>query len=184
MAVWMHWPPGLLQASVVHGLLSLQDLALPGLQLPFEHVSPTVQASLSEHEPFTFGFLQPCCGSQVSLVQTLPSLHLAVEGVPEQVPPEQVSLTVQGTKSSQAPGVGCFTQVPPEHFPVLHASFSPLQFFGAPGLQLPPEQVSPSVHASPSEQAPGVGCFAQVPPEHTPVLQASLSPLQFFATPA
>jgi len=38
-----------LQLSSVHGLLSLQTTALPGLQLPFWQASPTVQAVPSLH---------------------------------------------------------------------------------------------------------------------------------------
>ena len=48
LLVWVQTPVVVLQPSVVHGLLSLQTLAVPGLQLPAWQTSPSVQPLPSE----------------------------------------------------------------------------------------------------------------------------------------
>src|SRR2546422_158090 len=68
--------------SVVQGLLSLQLGALPAVQRPPRRFSVPLHASPSRHEvPFaTAGCWHPATGSQLSVVQGLPSLQLS--GVP------------------------------------------------------------------------------------------------------
>jgi hypothetical protein len=65
-----------LQESTVHSLRSSHDLALP-TQLPSRHFSFSVQGLPSAHEvPLASVFLQPFPGSQLSVVQALPSSQL------------------------------------------------------------------------------------------------------------
>jgi len=76
------------QASVVHGLLSLQLRVVPGLQVPLWQVSAPLHTVLSAHDvPLGRAELaQPVTGLHESVVQTLESLQLrAVPAV--QVPP-------------------------------------------------------------------------------------------------
>jgi hypothetical protein len=63
-------------------LPSLQLSAVPAVHVPPWQVSPPLQTLPSLHEvPFSTGVLaQPVTGSQLSVVQTLPSLQLS--GVP------------------------------------------------------------------------------------------------------
>src|SRR5215470_2252140 len=75
--------------SSVHGLLSTQFGADPPLHLPPPHVSFNVQASPSSQGAVLSVKMQPFAESQVSVVQTLPSLQTTV--VPTQLPFVQVS---------------------------------------------------------------------------------------------
>jgi hypothetical protein len=62
--------------SVVQGLSSLQTTAVPGWQAPAPQVSPVVHALPSSQAIVLFVKTHPVAGLQVSLVQTLPSLHV------------------------------------------------------------------------------------------------------------
>jgi hypothetical protein len=116
------------------------------MQAPPEQTSPTVQALLSLHGVVLFVNTQPVAGLHESSVQTLPSLHRS--GAPgTQTPPLQVSFTVQALPSlhgllllmARHPRV--VSQKSVVHpFPSSHTS-------GAPGMQAPPEQTSPTVQA-------------------------------------
>jgi hypothetical protein len=76
------------QASVVHGLLSLQLRVVPALQVPLWQVSAPLHTVLSAHDvPLGSAVLaQPVTGLHESLVQTLESLQLRAEPA-VQVPP-------------------------------------------------------------------------------------------------
>jgi hypothetical protein len=81
-------------------------------------------------------------------VHGLLSLHTIA--VPAQVPPEHVSFDVQAFRSSQDAVLFVYTHpVAGLHVSSVHGLLS-LQTTGVPGLQTPPPQVSPKVHAFPS----------------------------------
>jgi len=67
------------QESVVQRFESLQVRGVPLVQTPAWQVSPPLQTSPSAHEvPFRTGVAwQPLTGSQLSVVQTLPSLQVS-----------------------------------------------------------------------------------------------------------
>ncbi len=89
------------QLSVVHRLPSLQGIAAPATQLPPTHRSPPVQTLPSEQAAPLLVVTQPLTGSQLSLVQTLPSSQgTAVPGL--HWPAAQRSLLVQALLSVQA----------------------------------------------------------------------------------
>ena len=99
-AVWTH-PRAASQLSVVQTLPSLQLSGVPAVHVPFWQVSLPLQTVPSAHElPFRTGvFRQPSTGSQLSVVQTLPSLQLS--GVPAvHVPFWQVSVPLQTVPSA------------------------------------------------------------------------------------
>jgi len=140
------------QLSLVQALLSPQTLGPPGWHDPPEQTSPTVQALPSEQATALFVCPQtPVDGSQLSLVQPLPSLQLS--GVPaRQVPIPQASPTVQAFPSSQAFVLLTKTQpVAGLQLSVVHA-FPSSQAVGVP-THAPLLHVSPEVQAFRSEQA-------------------------------
>ena len=181
------------QASVVHGLPSLQATALPLAQLPPVQVSPLVQALPSVHGKLLLALTQPLAELHESLVHSLPSSQLgALPGT--QLPPAQVSESVHALPSLQE------ALLLPKTQPLVVLQLSvvqgllSLQVMAVPAPQLPPLQVSLLVHALPSLQGallllcwqPTSGShrsFVQplpssqlrtLPPLHTPPLQASL----------
>jgi hypothetical protein len=89
------------QVSSVQTLPSSQFSGEPPTQTPLLQVSTVVQVSPSSQAAVLLVFWQPSTGSQVSSVQTLPSLQLG-GGPPLQTPPPQVSPVVQASPSSQA----------------------------------------------------------------------------------
>jgi hypothetical protein len=130
-------------------------------------MSPVVQASPSLQAIVLFVKTHPEPGSQVSVVQTLPSLQTS--GAPLHVPPPHVSPVVQALPSSQA--IVLFVKTHPVagmHASVVQALLS-LQTTAEPP-QLPPAQTSPDVHALPSlHPVPSaLAGFEQTP---VPVLQ-------------
>jgi hypothetical protein len=145
-------PTAGLQLSFVQTLLSPQTFGPPGWHDPPEQTSPIVQAFPSEQAIALFACAQtPVDGSQLSLVQTLPSSQPS--GVPARhVPIPQASPTVQAFPSSQAfvlltktqPVAGLQLSVVHE-FPSSHAA-------GVPTHE-PLLQVSPEVQAFRSEHA-------------------------------
>ena len=95
------------QPSAVQTLLSLQLRAVPAVQVPFWHVSVPLQTLASAHVvPFSTGALaHPKVGSQLSVVQRLPSSQLSA--VPAaQRPAWQVSLPLQMVPSAQEVPLG------------------------------------------------------------------------------
>jgi hypothetical protein len=141
-----------LQASFVHGLLSLHTVAVPGWQLPPPQASPVVQALPSSQAAVLLVNAHPVSGSQVSVVQALPSLQtVAVPGW--QLPPPQMSPVVHTLPSSQAFVLPANTHpVAGLHESSVHGLLSS-HTVAVPGWQLPPEHVSPVVQESPSLQA-------------------------------
>ncbi len=75
LAMFWHAPLLVLQLSEVHGLLSLQSLAAPGVHAADLHTSPTVHGLPSLHAVVLALYWQPTSGSQASSVHKLPSSH-------------------------------------------------------------------------------------------------------------
>ena len=166
----------------MHGLPSLQLVAVPSPQHPFVQVSPDVQnAPSSQAAPFaTTPYEQKSPpSSQVLLVQPLPSSQVAVP--PVQAPaPLQVSPFVQKCPSLQ--------DVPPGAFAYSHASVDSLQesrlqafvsaqFFGLPPPQTPPLHFVPVVQNCASSQSLafiGTGSWTQasIPSLHVSAVHA------------
>jgi hypothetical protein len=184
--------PGL-QTSVVQPLLSLHR-ALLGLptQVPPEQVSGSVQNSPSSHGFELFANTHPAAlalplaGLQVSVVQTLPSLHRALLGVPEQVPPPHTSFVVQERLSLQAtvlfvnrqPVVPLAPGAAGLHVSVVQRLPS-LQFvFTGVLTQLPLTQASVVHERLSVHTPPGSAGKVQPPDEHTLFVQG-LPSLQF-----
>ena len=151
------------QLSVVQTLLSLQTVGAPGLHVPLPHMSPVVQASPSLQALTLLVKPQaPVAGLQLSLVHGLLSLHTA--GAPgSHVPPPQVSPAVQALPSLQTLTLFAKTQpVTGLQLSVVQTLLS-LQTVAAPGLHVPPPQVSPVVQALPSLHALTVLVKTQAP---------------------
>jgi hypothetical protein len=176
-----------LHESVVHGLPSSQLNGVPDWHVPPEHVSLTVQALPSSHEPAAGVLEQPVAGTQESAVHGFVSAQLTAAPVhwPDAL---QVSPDVQALASLHAaPTLGAALLTHP--LVVLHESFVhvllSLQFNAGPGTQfpLPPAQVSFAVQALLSVHAKVFGVLTHpVPALHESVVQTLLS-LQFNAAP-
>ena len=190
--------------SVLQTLPSSQLSGVPAAQAPAWQVSLPLHTLPSLHEvPFRTGALtQPATASQLSAVQTLPSLQLsAVPGV--HTPFWQVSLPLQTLPSGQAIPLATGTFWQPTtgwQLSVVHTVPS-LQLSATPGVHTPAWQVSPPLHTLPSaHDAPfGSALYRQpssgsqvslvhtlpsaqlraVPAVHTPARHVS-SPLQRF----
>ena len=119
------------------------------LQLPRLHRSLAVQALPSSHEAALLAWTQPLAVSQLSLVQTLPSLQLGA-APPTQVPPAQVSAVVQALPSSHEAALLACTQPLAVSQLSLVQTLPSLQLGAAPPTQVPPAQASAVVHALPS----------------------------------
>jgi hypothetical protein len=141
------------QLSVVQGLLSSQDLALPAWQAPYKQTSPVVQALPSSQLALLLVLVQlPVVVSQPSVVQGLLSLQtLALPGW--QLPPKQLSLVVQALPSLQLTALLVVRQLPVAWSQLSVVQRLPSsQVVAGPPLQLPLWQTSPLVHALPSSQ--------------------------------
>ena len=182
--------PEALQTSSVHTLLSSQFTATPR-QCPPEQVSPAVHALPSLHDFVLFMCTHAPLTSQLSSVHTLLSSQFTAK--PTHCPPEQESPVVHAFPSLHEFLLFVCTHTP-EVLQVssVHTLLSS-QFSAVPLLHVPPEQVSPIVHAFPSlhERAllvcahPVAGEHASVvhrfpssqlsaaPPTHAPPEQAS-----------
>jgi hypothetical protein len=170
------------QVSSVQTFPSSQFGAAPPAQLPPEHVSFVVQALPSSQGAELSVWTHPVAGSQVSSVQTLPSLQFG-GAPPTQLPPEQVSFVVQALPSLHEAVLFVWTH------PVagLHESsvqpFPSLQLGGSPPTQAPPKHVSFVVQALPSLQdAVLFVCTQPVAGLHESSVQTFPS-LQFGGTP-
>jgi hypothetical protein len=170
------------QKSSVQPLLSLQLSGEPPTQAPPEQVSFVVQAFPSSHEALLFTVWQPWIGSQVSSVQTLPSLQTG-GGPPTHAPLEQVSFVVQALPSLQEETL--FTFVHP--VAVLHESlvqtFPSSQLGGGPPTQDPSEHMSPVVHAFPSSHGLALLVFVQPIAESQASIVQMLPSSQFGGAP-
>src|SRR5512140_338424 len=91
------WMVSQLRSAVLHAFVASPGTFQVGgvgtVQTPFWQTSLTVHGLPSSHALVLFVKTQPVTGSQVSVVQTLLSLHTT--GVPLHVPPPQVSPVVQ-----------------------------------------------------------------------------------------
>src|SRR2546426_941564 len=123
--------------SVVHALPSSQLSAVPAEHAPAWHVSAPLHTLPSLHEvPFATGECwQPCTGSQVSVVQGLPSLQLgSVPGV--QTPAWHVSVPLHAFPSlHEAPfaTAKCWQPATGSHVSVVQGLPS-LQLSGVPAV--------------------------------------------------
>jgi len=172
----MFTQPSLLShESAVHGFLSSQLIALPGLQAPPPQVSPPVQALPSLHGSEFAVFTQPLLGSQLSLVQTLPSSQLSA-GPALQVPSAQMSSLLQALPSLQgAVLLACVQPLAGSQLSVVQGLPSS-QFTAAPAWHRPEKQVSPLVQALPSLQVPATAlCWHPLVPSHESAVHGFLS---------
>ncbi len=160
-SVWQ--PVAALHESVVHGLPSSQFWFTPGAHTPPEQTSPIVHTLPSLHAAVLFAYTQPVSALQLSLVQPLLSLHAMT--VPDwQLPPAQTSPLVHALLSSHVTvRFVCTQPADTSHESEVHGLLS-LQFgVEPPGAQLLAAQMSPMVHALPSEQTLLFGVNAQPP---------------------
>jgi len=142
-----------LHESSVQGLPSWQFWGVPGWHTPSTQVSLVVQASPSVQAPSAWLCAQPVLASQLSVVQALlspqsmaaPDVHTAFA---------HASPLVQSFPSSHAPVAAACVHPAVALQPSVVQGFPSSQFAVAPGMQAPPAQASPAVHALPSEHAP------------------------------
>jgi hypothetical protein len=151
-AVCVH-PKTRLQLSLVQTLLSLQLSGVPAVHTPLWQVSLPLHTFPSKHDvPFRAGVLaQPFTGSQLSVVQTLPSLQLrAVPAV--HAPLWQVSLPLQTLPSLHEVPFSTGVFVHPKTGSQLSVvqTLASLQLSGVPAVQIPLWQVSLPLHTLPS----------------------------------
>ncbi len=173
-----HMPPSAdTQKSVVHGLPSLQTLAVP-VHLPLWQASLRVQLSPSSQMlPLARGVKTqlPLVASQVSVVHALLSLQVA--GEPAQTPAVHLSLAVHDLPSSQV--VPSVTLVNTQ-LPVVASQVSLVQpLLSVQTLAVPPHlplvQASLRVQARPSLQAVPLVTLVYT---HAPVVVSQLSVVQ------
>ena len=127
-------------------------VGVPGRQVPMAQKSPVVHALPSSQAFALFMKTQPVAGLQPSVVQALLSLHTR-DAPGWQVPPEQLSPTVQASPSEQA--FALFVETHPvadSHVSVVQGLLS-LQTAAGPARHAPNAHTSPIVHALPSSQA-------------------------------
>ena len=150
---WLAHSPSLMHPHVL----------LPPTQVPRLHVSPLVQSLPSSQLTALLVWAQPLAGRHASLVQALlSSQSVAALAMPAQLPPLQVSKSVQAFPSSQAEVLGVLTQpVKGAHEPLVH---------GLPSLQSTPcpmhkpfAQLSLVVHRLPSSHGLVVLAWLQAP---------------------
>jgi hypothetical protein len=144
-----------LQLSAVQTLASLQSSGVPAVQTALWQVSAPLQTVLSAHEVPSARtvFWHPAMGSQLSVVQALPSLHVG-GGPAVQMPLWQVSSPSQTSPSLQDEplATGTFSHpVDGLQLSVVQTLLS-LQFSGVPLEQLPLWQVSSPLQKLPSVQ--------------------------------
>ena len=167
-------PVALLQLSVVHGLLSLQAMVLPGAHRPSAHKSPTVhKLPSSQAGPLILRLRQvPKAATQESVVHARLSLQF-VDDPPTHLPALQMSLTVHLLKSSHGKLLNGLLHTPVavsqassvHNRPSLHGFLTP----GEHALNL---HKSPMVQALPSLQARALAVLTQ------PVALAQVSVVQ------
>jgi hypothetical protein len=142
-------PVMVLQLSSVQTFPSSQLGGGPPTQAPLLQASFVVQASPSLQGLLLLVCTHPVMASQLSSVQTLPSLQFG-GGPPAQLPPLQVSLVVQASPSSHGAVLLALTHpVAGLQLSSVHTLLS-LQSGGGPPTQVPPVQASLVVHKLPS----------------------------------
>ena len=148
--------------SVVQALPSLQVCVVPDWHALLAQASPIVHTLPSLHAALLAEFTQPEDALQVSLVQALPSSQ-SIPAPGTQLPAAQASPTVHTLPSLQVLLLFSVWQpVAALHESVVHGLPSS-QFWFTPGAQLLAAQMSPMVHALPSEQTLLFGVNAQPP---------------------
>jgi hypothetical protein len=143
-------PTATSQPSSVHGFPSAHVVAGPGWHTPAKHVSAVVHAFPSSHTvPTRFVFTQPVVDEQESVVHAFASSQFRAVP-PVQAPPRQASPVVHAFPSLHAALL--FVKVHPVALSQASSvqTFPSSQTVGLPGWQVPPEQASDAVHASPS----------------------------------
>src|SRR6185436_4035451 len=125
-------------------------------------MSPTVQASPSVHGLALSVLAQPVAGAHESSVHGLPSLQSRTFWPARQIPPPQVSPTVQTFASSHGLAFATFTQpVAGAHDSSVHELSSSQSNAPGPVWPAPSPQVSPTVQASPSLHGLVLSVWAQ-----------------------
>jgi hypothetical protein len=142
------------QLSSVHGLLSLQTVALPW-QVPSAQTSPSVHARPSEQLSVLLVAVQPVARSQPVSVQGL--LSLQSSAVPVQALLKQMSFSVQASLSVQVALLAKNTQSPLSPSQLSSVQTLPSAHTLALPTQLPSRQPSASVHGLPSVQLKPLG---------------------------
>ena len=160
-------PDPALQLSLVQTLPSTQPNAAPALQTLAAQTSLMVHALPSLHGDELALWTQPALPSQLSSVQTLPSLQFG-DAPPLQLPWPQVSEVVQALPSLQGCVLGLWLQpLALSHPSFVHGLLSS-QAITPPPLQTPDWQASSPVHALPSLQAPVLSGYWQPTPGWQP----------------
>ena len=135
----------------MQGLPSSQGVDLPGLHRPPTQVSAPVQALPSSQDAELATKTQPLSGSQLSSVQTLPSLQ-TLAGPGKHTPPPQKSPSVHWLASEQGNALAVFWHpFIASQLSVVHGLLSS-QLLLAPGVQMPSLHRSATVHTLPSSQ--------------------------------
>jgi hypothetical protein len=160
--------------SSVQGFPSLQFGGAPPTQTPRLQTSFVVQALPSLQEALLLENTQPCTGSHVSVVQTLPSLHTGA-APPTQAPAEQVSFVVQALPSLHAAVLFTCTQPSAGLQESSVQTLPSSQLGGGPPTQAPKAQASLVVHAFPSLHDAVLLANTQTPPWHESVVHTLLS---------
>ena len=170
------------QASVVHGLPSLQMRPAPALHAELAQTSPVVHALPSLHGSVLAVNTQPVAELHASLVQALLSLQIVV-APGTQLPPAQASPTVQTLPSEQLPVVLVKTQPVAElQVSAVHGLPS-LHVTAAPPAHAPAAHASPLVHALPSEHVLVLLAWMQPPPTLHESVVHGLPSSQLIAAP-
>ena len=161
-------------------------MALPlEAQLPLLQVSPAVQVPVSQ-APVASAILQPLLGSQLSAVQTLPSLHKMATPLHNLL--AHTSFWVQALPSLHAwpSSEACWQPSLVLHVSSVHGFLSS-QLVVALLVHTPPVQESAAVHNRPSlHRVPlGLASFWHLPltMSHKLLLQASATALQSIGKP-
>jgi len=132
------------QASLVQPLPSSQLVVVPAVQSATAHVSPVVQRLPSSQSAVFARKSHPVAASQVSSVQTLPSVH-TLAGPEMQLPPAHASLSVHTLPSEHGSELSTLLQpFTASQLSVVHGLPSS-QAEGALGVQLPSLHTSPGV---------------------------------------
>ena len=179
------WQPNVAsQVSVVQALLSLQfSVPVPAWQALLAQTSPVVQALPSSQSALFAACRQPDAGSQLSFVQTLPSLHTGA-APPTHLLLAHVSLVVQALPSPHAsvlavkmqPAIG-------SHVSVVQGLLS-LQVTAVGPVHTLLAHTSLVVQALPSEQTDVLAAFTQPVAELQESSVHTLLSLQDFNVPA
>jgi hypothetical protein len=169
-----HPPLAALQESSVHGLLSLQTVAVPPVHVPATHVSLDVHALLSSHVAVLGAFRQPVTALHESSVQ--PLLSLQSSGVPTwHEPPPHTSAPLHASPSLH--GAVLFVNTHPPLAALQESSVHgllSLQTVAVVPVHMPAVQISLDVHALLSSHAAVLGAFTQ---PVTKLHESSVQPL-------